>query len=190
MKNSELDDILSRIKSIEKRRVLIAIEGFGGAGKTTFAGKLTKLLKSAYVVSVDDFIIKERIEEASWDNGVFDRTRLEEQVLKPLQTGKRARYQKLLWEEESLSEFITIPDVRYVIIEGITSYHPDIAHYYDVKVWVHAPIEVATGRGVSRDLGNENESKWGVWANNDLIYQEKYHPETHADFIFDNTYLV
>gem|GEM_PF-4860923 len=29
----------------------------------------------------------------------------------------------------------TLPGSRYVIIEGISSYHPNIAHYYDYKVW-------------------------------------------------------
>lgn len=170
--------------------VLIAVEGFGGAGKTTFAAMLAKSLGDAYVVHMDDFIIKDRIDQASWDNGVFDRVRLERQVLAPLRSGAEAQYQKLLWEAETLSELITIPDMRYVIVEGITSYHPDIAAYYDYKIWVHAPIETAKSRGQRRDKGNENEAKWGIWANNDRIYQEKHHPEKRADFIYDTTYLV
>lgn len=139
-------------------------------------------------MSIDDFIVKDRIAEASWDNGVFDRRRLEEQVLRPLVSYQTAHYQKLIWETETLSDPIEIPTTRYVIIEGISAYHPDIAHYYDVKIWIHAPIESATTRGRRRDQGNENETKWGIWANNDLIYQEKYHPETQADFVFDNSY--
>lgn len=188
-----LETIAEKIKQFQPtldRPVLIAVEGFGGAGKTTFANNLAKHLKHAYVVSMDDFIIKDRIEEASWDNGVFDRRRLEAQILKPLREGREARYQKLIWDSETLSDPVTVPHVRYVIIEGITSYHSDIAHYYDIKIWIHAPIEVAAERGKSRDAGNENEAKWGIWANNDRIYQEKYHPEKQADFIYDNTYLV
>lgn len=188
-----LETIAEKIKQFQstpRGPVLIAIEGFGGAGKTTFANQLAKLLKDAYVISIDDFIIKDRIDKASWDDGVFDRSRLEAQVLKPLREGREARYQKLIWDSETLSDPIAIPHVRYVIVEGITSYHPDIAHYYDVKIWIHAPIEVAVERGKSRDAGSENAAKWGIWANNDRIYQEKYHPEKQADFIYDNTYLV
>ena len=188
-----LEIIAEKIKQLQAgphSPVLIAIEGFGGAGKTTFANNLAKVLKDTYVVHIDDFIIKDRIDTASWDDGVFDRARLEAQVLKPLRGHQKARYQRLIWDTETLSELVTIPNARYVIVEGITSYHPDIAHYYDVKIWVHAPIEVAVERGKSRDSGNENEAKWGIWANNDRIYQEKYHPERQADFIYDNTYLV
>ena len=28
---------------------------------------------------------------------------------------------------------------------------------------------------------------WDLWAENDINYQNKYHPELVADFIFDNS---
>lgn len=154
------------------------------------AEKLKRLLGDAYVVSIDDFIVKERIAEASWDNGVFDRERLEMQVLKPASNGERVRYQRLIWETEELSDFLEIPRVKYIIVEGISAYHPDIASYYDFKLWIDTPLKVAQQRGRIRDGTNENAQHWGIWANNDAIYKEKYHPEKEADFIFDNTYLV
>lgn len=188
-----LEIIAERIKQLQlasDSSLIIGIEGFGGAGKTTVAGRLKNLLGDAFVVSIDDFIIKERIADASWDSGVFDRKRLETQVLLPLSEDERARYQKLIWDTEELSDYVEIPKVAYVIVEGISSYHPDIAHYYDVKIWVDAPPKIAKERGRIRDADTENAQHWGIWANNDAIYKEKYHPEKEADFIFDNTYLV
>jgi uridine kinase len=187
-----IENIADKIKqySPSKYPVLVAIEGFGGSGKTTFADKLKNELGSAFVVNIDDFIVKERITEISWDKGAFDRKRLEQQVLLPITTEQRASYQKLIWDTETLSEPIAIPDVRYLIVEGISSYHPDIAHYYDFKIWINTPIEIAKERGHARDGSNENAKHWDLWAKNDLRYQEKYHSEREADFIFDNTYLV
>ncbi len=181
---------IERFHPLSNNQVLIAIEGFGGAGKTTIAEKLRDLLDNAFVVSIDDFIIKERIADASWDSGIFDRGRLERQVLLPLSNGERAHYQRLIWETEELSDFIEIPRVRYVIVEGISSYHPDIASYYNFKIWIDTPLKIARERGRARDVDTENVQHWGIWVNNDIIYKEKYHPEKEADFIFDNTYLV
>ena len=79
-----------------------------------------------------------------------------------------------------------MPDSDYLIIEGISAFHPAIASYYDYKIWIETPIEVAKQRGKLRDAGNENEQHWDLWAENDLAYQQKYHPERYADFIFDN----
>jgi uridine kinase len=165
------------------RPIAIGVEGYGGSGKTTFADKLRDALGSAFVVHIDDFAVREKINEPSWDKGGFDRERLEQQVLIPATTGQSIQYQKLLWKTNTLSRPETVPVVDYLIVEGISCYHPNIAHYYDYRVWVDTPIEIAKARGMARDTGTENEDKWDVWAENDLAYQHKYHPERVANFV-------
>lgn len=167
--------------------ILIGIEGFGGAGKSTIAAKLAQLLGSAFIVSIDDFIVKEKLAESSWDTGAFDRARLERQVLTPSASSRPASYQKLLWQTNQLSELIKIPSVDYLIIEGISSYHPDVEKYYDYKVWIETPIDIANSRGHARDESNENAQYWELWLQNDLAHQQKYHPELVADFVIKNT---
>lgn len=169
-----------------RKTILIAIEGFGGSGKSTIAEELKSKLRGAYVINIDDFIIKEKILEQSWDKGGFDRSRLEQQVLIPATTGQAVMYQKLLWDTNTLSELIAVPEIDCLIIDGISSYHPDIAKYYDYKIWVDTPIEVARERGRARDGGNENAQHWDLWAENDLGYQQKYHPKKVADFVIAN----
>ena len=168
------------------RITLIAIEGFGGSGKSTVAARLGSLLQSASVVGIDDFIVKEKLAEPSWDNGAFDRHRLEQEVLKPAIDGRPIAYRKLQWETNTLSDPIVIPPVRFLIVEGISSYHPDIAHYFDFKIWVDLPIEVAKTRGHDRDGSSENAKYWELWVSNDLKYQSQNHPELEADFVIDN----
>ena len=111
---------------------------------------------------------------------------LEQQVLQPAVAGERISYQELLWETNTLSEPKLVPSVSYLIVEGITCYHPDIAKYYDYKIWVDTPIEVAQARGQARDATNENKAMWDLWASNDTAYQQKYHPASSADFILSN----
>lgn len=183
-----LPDIASAIKQNDKQHkpVLIAIEGFGGSGKTTLAEQLKGALRDAYIINIDDFIIKARLTEPSQDKGAFDRERLEKQVLIPATTGNDIAYQKLIWVTDTLSEPVIVPKVAYLIVEGISSYHPDIANYYDYKIWVDTPIELAKERGHARDGSNENAQHWDLWAENDLKYQQKYHPEQQADFVISN----
>ena len=173
-------------KAPTQKPVLIGIEGFGGSGKTTFATKLRDALGSAYVVNIDDFIVKEKLTEPSWDKGGFDRARLERQVLLPASKQESVQYQELIWDTNTLSEPKVVPPVDYLIIEGISCYHPKIEHYYDYKIWINTPIEVAKKRGHARDGSNENAQHWDLWAENDLAYQKAYHPELNADFVYDN----
>jgi len=64
---------------------IIAIDGRGGAGKTTFASALNNKLTKADVVHLDDF--------ASWDNPLNWWPRVLEQVLQPLSSGQPVRDQ-------------------------------------------------------------------------------------------------
>ena len=184
-----IDDIAHIIKNhdVKSEPILIAIEGYGGSGKSTYAQTLKGLLGDVYIVPIDDFIVKEKLSEQSWDKGAFDRKRLEIEVLEPLSRAIYPSYRKLVWDTNSLSEPIKISKSKYVIIEGISSYHPSVAHYYAHKIWIDTPIEIAKERGRARDGSNENAKFWDLWANNDLAYQEHYHPERVADFILTNT---
>lgn len=173
-------------ESAPTKPVLIAIDGFGGSGKSTKASELCDLLGNTYVIGMDDFIVKNKILEPLWDAGSYDYSRLQEQVLGPIANNHYVQYQRLLWETNSLSDFIRVPTVEYLIIEGISCMHPSIIKYYTYKIWVDTPIDVAKLRGQLRDKGNENEDKWDLWASNDLAYQEKYHSEQKADFIISN----
>ncbi|HSH55380.1 MAG TPA: hypothetical protein VK983_00980 [Candidatus Limnocylindrales bacterium] len=143
---------------------------------------MAEALGSAYVVHLDDFILKDKLSEPSWEEG-FDGNRLAEQVLKSLGSGQGVRHQQLLYESNTLGNIQMISPVEYLIVEGISSSHPDIAMYYDYKIWVDMPIDVAKARGKARDAGNENESMWDLCAENDLKYVAQHNPEAIADII-------
>lgn len=184
----QITEVAQKIISAKSahRPTLIAIEGFGGSGKSTIANSLAEILGNAFIISIDDFIVKEKLTESSWDSGVFDRVRLEQQVLAPIADNQSASYQKLIWQTNQLSELVAVPNVDYLIIEGISSYHPDIEKYYNYKIWIDTPIDIANKRGHARDGSSENAQYWELWSKNDLTYQQKYHPELVADFVIEN----
>ena len=64
---------------------IIAIDGLGGAGKSTLAAWLAEELRATAVIHTDDF--------ASWDNPIDWWPVLIEQVLEPLAAGTAARFQ-------------------------------------------------------------------------------------------------
>lgn len=171
----KIQEISAKIKErpAKNKPVLIAIDGFGGAGKTTIAQKLKDMLGNAYVIGIDDFIIKERLTEQTAEESYFDRERLTQEVLKSASANMSIQYRKLEWAENKLSAPIAVPEVDYLIVEGISSTHPDVAQYFDVKIWVDTPIEIARERGRARDGSNENAQHWDLWAANDMCATKK-----------------
>lgn len=185
MKLSLPVELVAKMTALPKLAI-VAISGYGGSGKSTLAVALQNALPQTTIIHMDDFIVKEKLLEPTWETGVFDRDRLKNQVLKPLREGKAARYQKLLWFSNTLSDFIKVPKSEIVIVEGISSYHPDLAKYYDFKIWVKTPIQIAKKRGHARDGANDNANHWDLWAENDLAYEKEYQPEQSADYVFIN----
>lgn len=187
MNSNQIAECIKEKQSPETNKpLLIAIEGYGGSGKSTLAEELKSKLPNSEVIKIDSFIKKGKAQDAEPWEDVFDRIRLRRQVLEPASRGSIVSYQRLDWANNTLGDNITLPHVDYLIIDGITSFHPDIEHYYNFKIWVETPIEVARQRGQQRDSGNENSKLWEKWAQCDLVYQEEYHPEKRANFIVSN----
>ena len=186
MNINDVADEIVKTAPTQASPIIIGLEGFGGSGKTTLAQQLQAALGEAYTIHIDDFIVKSKLAEPAWDTGVFDHDRLAEQVLKPAVAGVPITYQKLLYAANRLSESIRVPSIKYLIIEGISCYSFRLAQYYDFKIWIDTPIQVARQRGQARDGTHGSAKDWAAWAQIDISYQQKYHPEQQADFTVTN----
>ncbi|MEU6660068.1 hypothetical protein [Streptomyces sp. NPDC046821] len=133
---------------------LVAVDGPGGAGKSTFAEHLARALGSAQIVHTDDF--------ASWDNQVGWWPRLEEQVLGPLERGSAGRYQRYDWVRRELAEWHDVPLAPALVIEGVSSARRAVAGRLTCAVWIETGETERLRRGLVRD-GEDALPQWHVW---------------------------
>jgi hypothetical protein len=70
---------------------VIAIDGLGGAGKSSLAERVSAALDGAEIVHTDDF--------ASWDNPLDWWPELIEQFLVPLSQNQTARFERSRWAD-------------------------------------------------------------------------------------------
>jgi uridine kinase len=176
--------------------VLVAMDGPGGAGKSTFAAALAIGLANARiptaVVQFDDFYLRSSHRSHGSPSrqsiGVdFDWQRLRDQILIPLGRGEEARYQRYDWNRHSLSDFHKVAANQVVIVEGIYCTRRELATFYQLRVWVDCPSDIRLCRGLERD-GEAARARWELdWMPSEDRYSTSHNPAGRAHIIVDGT---
>lgn len=167
-----MQDLIEAIRSSPARfpTRIVAVDGLGGAGKTTLAERLAAEL-DAPVVHTDDF--------AGWDDPVDWWPVLLEQVLEPLAAGRSARFTPTSWGGPPRDEVVVEPG-RFVILEGVTASRTAFRPYLSYAIWVEAPRELRLERGLGRG-GDDTRERWDQWMAAEDAYVARERPAEHAD---------
>jgi uridine kinase len=170
------------------RPLIIAVSGFGGSGKSTLSRNLKEKLQDAEVVCIDSFATgTEWTHSAEWHN--LDRDRFTAEILEPAHADRfPLTYAHVPWPGRVVDPAVTVVRTKYLIIEGCSMLHPDLLAYYDYKIWVDCPLELATERAMWRDrhiLHDEQDYNWQhVWMPTERDFFKKYNPMGAADFVY------
>lgn len=176
---NSLEDVINKITEIKPERsmILIAIDGFGGSGKTTVAKQLKERFPEAVIVEMDDFY-SPTLKRA-------DYLRVLNQVIKPIKSGQTANYQIYEWNNDKYTDAKPIEPTGIIIIEGIFSLAKELIDNYDIKIWVDYPQQLGIERGIKRD-GEGIRNMWvEEWSPKEKEYKDTQHPDKKADFIID-----
>ena len=143
----------------ENPRVLLAIEGGAASGKSTLADLLTAIYPDTVLFHADDFFLRPEQRTAAryaQPGGNLDRERLESEILIPISRNKAAVYRPFNCRTLSLREPVTVLPGRLNIVEGSYSFHPELARYYDLSVFLDISPETQRSRILKR-----NGPEWG-----------------------------
>lgn len=153
---------------------IIAIDGCGGAGKSTLAASLAHQFNNCDIIHTDDF--------ASWDSSLHWFPRMIEQVLEPLKNNKSAFYQRYDWNEKKLMNWITVPPQPIIIIEGVSSSRKEFRPFLSFSIFVNTDKETRLQRGLQRD-GLQAKAQWLKWMSSEDEYIARDNPEDFADVV-------
>lgn len=189
MRSNVLDIATESIRALSKKKgtLLIAIDGCGGAGKTTVASTISRQLEAVCIVHMDDFYRPSlnRNEDDKAIGANFDWERLRDQVLEPASQKLAINYQIYDWQKDSIEKWEAIGDYKIIIVEGVYSSRKEIRHYHDYIIWVDASYETRLKRGIERDGLQARDIWMNVWMPEEDRYMTHQNPRSYANLVVD-----
>ena len=135
-------DAVRRWRAAASGVLVVALDGPGGAGKTTIAAAAAARLGRAGAVTVhtDDFFRPADRGRPRELRDYYDWPRLARQALVPLRAGQPATFRRYDWDLGRLSPgLVTVAPGPVVLLEGVLSAAPELAGEVDRRVLVGTP---------------------------------------------------
>jgi hypothetical protein len=156
---------------------VIAIDGRGGAGKTTLAERLRTVVPGSAVVHTDD---------VAWNQAYFDwGGLLLEHVLQPLHRGEAVDYRPAAWIAHDRPGSITVAAGAGVVwVEGTGIIREQLAPWLDASVWMQGDLDEQDRLLAARD-GDSPEQREHVanWLLEELPFMIRERPWARATLI-------
>lgn len=131
--------------------IVVAIDGGGGAGKSTLAAAIRNTLTGVSIVRVDDFY-RPLHDDPRAANPEFaylnhsDCDRIREQALIPLRAGRSARYQPIEWVSGQPIGWVEVERNPVIVLEGVYSMRPELRELVEISVFVDSPRDLRRKR--------------------------------------------
>ena len=158
----------------KKGRVLVAIDGMAGSGKSSLAALLAELV-GADVVHMDDFFLppdKRTMERLTEVGGNVDYERFSEEVLPELTKDEWTPFTYRIYDcgVKALNgeRLLGMSEVR--IVEGSYALHPTFGKYYDFAIFLHTTPEEQMRRILKRNGNVLGERFRNVWIPRENAY--------------------
>lgn len=192
-------------------RIVLAVDGTDGAGKTTFADSFAEVFaedgSAVYRASIDDFHrpraeryargkdSAEGFYRDSYDYSLFRRV-LIEPFREGVQTGASTGFQLAAFDVRRdaplEAQWTTAPRDAVLIVDGVFLLRPELRGLWNWSVWLEVRVEVAYARMALRDGSDPDPSapSNARYVGGQALYARESRPATAASAIVDNTDLA
>lgn len=157
---------------------LVAVDGFSGAGKTTFAAALASRLRRTGTVEI--FSLEDVY--PGWDGLAAGMEYYHRHVLAPLAAGETAHWQAWDWAANRYAAARSTAPADVVVLEGVGASCRRVRELLTLSIWLEAPEPDRRRRALARD-GGTYEPHWEQWAEQERAWAAEDPAERYADLV-------
>jgi uridine kinase len=191
-------------------RVVVAVDGVEGAGKSTFADGLAEVFAEAgsavYRAGLEGFhrpraerFAQGRKSAAGYYRDSFDYATFRRVLIDPFRdgaqtagtTGFQLSAFDVVRDAPVEAQWVTAPRDAVLIVDGVFLHRPELRDLWDWSIWLDVPEAVAAARLAIRDGGDPDPSAPAGALHREAraIYERESQPELAASAIVDNSDL-
>ncbi|WP_369166225.1 uridine kinase [Streptomyces sp. AFD10] len=187
-------------------RLLVGIDGFTAAGKTSFghelAARIAESGRPVFRATLDDFKnpwkdrhLYDRESGEGYYRNAYDYEAAKRLLLDPFRSPEAASCALCsidpLTQETHAAETTPLTRDAVLIVDGVFAFRPEIDAYWDFRVWLDVDAELSVRRGAVRDrtwAGSDAESiHRDRYLVAERLYLAEVDPLPGMDAIVDNT---
>ena len=172
----------------ETDRVVIAIDGPCGSGKSSLADLLAELFPSR-ILHMDDYYLPLQQRSPGWEQipcENMDLQRFLQEALLPASRGEEILYRPYSCRKGQLTDSRILPAAPLTIAEGSYSHHPLLAPHYDLKIYLTCHHQEQLARLARREQSHLNDYRQR-WIPLEEAYTRACHIIPQCDLYFNNT---
>ncbi|HEY4948132.1 MAG TPA: hypothetical protein VII19_09545 [Acidimicrobiales bacterium] len=171
--------IRARLPDARGRCLVVGVDGMSGAGKSSFARRLSTELSAAFL-DTDELV-------PGWNGLAASLDAVVEWVLVPLARGEPGRWQRYDWVEGRPAEWVEVPVCDILVLEGCCVGTPKVADHLTYLVWIDTPEDERERRLRRRNDWEEYAIFFDRWAAQETALQAGSGTRTRADLVVDNS---
>lgn len=172
----KLADLVGRLRA-PRRPALVAVDGRGGAGKSTLVERMRQVVPRSEVVHTDDI---------AWNQAFFDwADLLAHNVLRPLRRGEAVEFRPPAWIEHDRPGAIRVPAGADVVwVEGTGIIRDELTAWFDASIWVQGDLDEQERRLVARDGDSADQRRHvAAWLAEELPFMLRERPWEKASVV-------
>lgn len=185
---------LAQLRYQHDQLLIIAIDGCGGAGKSTLCQALAVEIEPwarPQVLKLDNFyrplsaVQRAQLQQAQACQAYFNTIEFKKNLLDPLAEGASARYKPFHWVDGESDQSVELVPSGVLLLDGVFSYSKPLRDSVHLSLFVDTPLQLRKKRLIERP---QLDTEWvNHWQNTESWHHQSEHTSTAVDFVVSGT---